>query len=138
MKKAQTIEQRVTLISKRLDKYGIEAIASFIPAIWDTAMAIITTSYLIIEWYTIWLSLKDCLKILWYQILDAAIWSIPLAWDLVDFLFKSNKYSAKIFSKHLEKLKKAAKEKWISQEQIDNIWKRETKFIKAMDKYTKY
>jgi hypothetical protein len=35
----------------------------------------------------------------------------------------------------LEKLKKAAIEKWIPQEEIDNIWKKETRFIKTMNRY---
>nr|MBR6100609.1 hypothetical protein [bacterium] len=31
--------------------------------------------------------------------------------DIADFFFKSNKYSSKIFTEHVEKLKKAALEK---------------------------
>ena len=131
----KNVEERIKLFSKRTDSYWLEAIAGLIPAIWDLTPAIISTCYLLTEWIHVWLSWKDCLKILWYQTLDVLVWAVPIIWDIADFFFKWNKYSAKVFSKHLEKLKKAALEKWISQEEIDNMWKKEAKFIKTMDKY---
>lgn len=134
----KNVEDRVKLFSKRTDSYWLEAIAWLIPAIWDLTPAIISSCYLITEWIHIWLPRQDCLKILWYQTADVLIWAIPIIWDIADFFFKWNKYSAKIFSEHLEKLKKAAKEKWISQEEIDNMWKKETRFIKTMNKYVDY
>jgi len=135
LKKSQNVEKRIQLFTKRTDKYGLEAIISLIPWIWDLTPAIISSCYLIAEWIHIWLSRQDCLKILWYQTIDFLFGSIPLIWNISDFFFKSNKYSSKIFSKHLEKLKKAALERWISQEEIDNIWKKEEQFIQIMDKY---
>lgn len=134
----KNVEDRVKLFSKRTDSYWLEAIAWLIPAIWDLTPAIISSCYLITEWIHIWLPRQDCLKILWYQTADVLIWAIPIIWDIADFFFKWNKYSAKIFSEHLEKLKKAAKEKWISQEEIDKMWKKETRFIKTMNKYVDY
>jgi hypothetical protein len=109
-----------------------------IPAIWDLTPAVVSSCYLLIEWARIWLHRKDCLKILWYQTIDVIFGSIPVIWDVVDFFFKGNKYSAKVFNKHIEKLKKAAIEKWISQEEIDNMWNKEAKFLKAINKYTNY
>jgi len=134
----KNVEERVKLFSKRTDSYWLEAIAWFIPAIWDLTPAIISTCYLLTEWIHVWLSWKDCLKILWYQALDVLVWAVPIIWDVADFFFKSNKYSAKIFSEHLEKLKKAALEKWVSQEEIDNMWKNEARVIKTMNKYVDY
>ena len=134
----KNVEERVKLFSKRTDSYWLEAIAWFIPAIWDLTPAIVSTCYLLTEWIHVWLSWKDCLKILWYQTLDVLVWAVPIIWDIADFFFKWNKYSAKIFSEHLEKLKKAALEKWVSQEEIDNMWKKEARFIKKMNKYTDY
>ena len=138
LKATKNVEERIKLFSKRMDSYWIEAIAWMIPAIWDLTPAIISSCYLIAEWIHVWLSLQDCLKILWYQTLDTLIWTIPIIWDIADFFFKWNKYSAKIFSEHLEKLKKAALEKWISQEEINNMWKKEARFIKTMNKYKKF
>ena len=134
----QNVEDRVKLFAKRTDSYWLEAIAWIIPGIWDLTPAIISSCYLITEWIHIWLPRQDCLKILWYQGLDILIWAVPIIWDIADFFFKWNKYSAKIFSEHLEKLKKAALEKGISQEEIDNMWKKEARFIKTMDKYVDY
>ena len=135
LENATNVEDRIKLFSKRSDSYGIEAIAWMIPGIWDLTPSIISTCYLLSEWIHIWLPLEDCLKILWYQTADFIIGSIPVIWDIADFFFKWNKYSAKIFSQHIEKLKQAAKEKWISQEEIDNIWKKEKRFIRTIDKY---
>lgn len=138
LKKAKNVEDRVKLFSKWTDSYGLEAIISLVPEVWDLAPSIVSTCYLLAEWINIWLSRTDCLKILWYQTADILVGAIPGVWDVADFFFKSNKYSAKIFSQHLEKLKKAALEKWVSQEEIDNMWKKEEKFIHAMDKYITY
>jgi len=135
---AKNVEERVKLFSKWTDSYWIEAIAWMIPAIWDLTPAIISSCYLITEWIRVWLSRQDCLKILWYQTLDVLVWAVPIIWDIADFFFKWNKYSAKIFSEHLKKLKKAALEKWISQSEIDNMWKKEARFIRTMDKYVDY
>ena len=138
LKAAKNVEQRVKLFAKIMDRFWLEAIAWMIPRIWDVTPAAISTCYLIAEWIHIWLSLKECLQILWYQALDALAGSIPVIWNVVDFFFKGNKYSSKVFSNHIEKLKKAAKEKWISQEEIDNIWKDEAKIINTMDRYTQH
>ena len=138
LKATKNVEERVKLFSKRTDTYWLEAIAWFIPAIWDLTPAIVSTCYLIAEWVHVWLSWKDCLKILWFQSIDILVWAIPVVWDIADFFFKWNKYSAKIFSEHFEKLKKAAIKKWISQSEIDSMWKKEARFIKTMDKYANY
>ena len=138
LKKAKNVEERVKLFAKWTDSYGLEAIAWFIPAIWDITPAIISTCYLLTEWINVWLSWKDCMKILWCQILDVFVWAVPIIWDIADFFLKWNRYSAKIFSEHLEKLKKAALEKWASQEEINNVWKNEARVIKTMNKYVDY
>lgn len=138
LQSAKNVEERVKLFSKRTDSYWLEAIAWMIPGIWDLTPAVVSSCYLLAEWIHIGLPRWDCLKILWYQTADVVLGAIPVIWDIVDFFFKGNKYSAKIFSKHLEKLKKVAIEKWISPEEIENMWKKEERFIKAMNKYTDY
>lgn len=135
---AKNVEERVKLFSKLTDAYWLEAFLWLIPAIWDLTPAIISTIYLIAEWIHIWLSRQDSLKILWYQALDLLVWAVPLIWNIADFFFKGNKYSAKVFSDHYEKLKKIAFEKGVSQEEIDNMWKKEQRFVKLMDKYVDY
>ena len=133
--RAKNVEDRVKLFAKVSDKFWVEALAWLIPIIGDLTPTIVCTCYLLIEGMNIWLSRKDCLRILWYQTADIIVWSVPVIGDIADFFFKSNKYSSKIFSEHVKKLKKAALEKWITQEEIDKIWKTEKKFINAMDKY---
>lgn len=138
LKAAKNTEDRVKLFAKRTDSLWLEAILWIFEEIGDFTPAIICTLYLLAEWIHIWLSWQDCLKILWYQTADALIGAIPVVWDIADFFFQANKYSAKVFSKHLDKLKKAALEKWVSIEEINTICKKETTFIKAMDKYIDY
>lgn len=136
LESAKTTEERVKQFADRTDSYWIEAVVSMIPGIWDLTTAIVSSCYLLGEWKRIWLSTGECLKILWYQVADVLLWAIPIIWDIADFFYKGNKYSSEVFSKHLEKLKKAALEKWISQGEIDNIWKRWDRFIEAVDKYS--
>ena len=137
LKAATNTEKRIKLFSKWMDKYWIDGFVWIIPVIWDLTPAIISTCYLLYEWIRIWLSQQECLKILWYQLSDIFVWSIPYGWAFADFFFKWNKYSAKIFSKHLEKLKKVALEKWIPQEEIDKMGKRESRFLSALSFYLK-
>ena len=133
--RAKNVEDRVKLFAKVCDKFWVEALAWLIPIIGDLTPTIVCTCYLLIEGMNIWLSRKDCLRILWYQTADILVWSVPVIGDIADFFFKSNKYSSKIFTEHVKKLKKAALEKWITQEEIDKLWITEKKFIKAMDTY---
>ena len=135
---AKNVEERVKLFSKWTESYWLEAIVWIIPEIWDFTPAIVSSCYLLAEWIRVWLSWQDCLKILWYQTADALVGAIPVIWDVADFFFKGNKYSAKVFSNHLEKLKKMALVNGISQEEIDNMWKKEKKFIKTLDRYVDY
>ena len=132
---AKNVEERVKLFAKRTDSFWLEAIVSMLPVVWDLTPSIVSTCYLLIEWIRVWLSRKDCLKILWYQAADVLVWAVPIIWDIADFFFKGNKYSSKVFSKHLEKLKKVALEKWISQTEIDKMWNREKRFIDTMNRY---
>ena len=142
IEKAQTVEKRVIKFAKILDLCLLEpAISALFPIAWDRTIATISTLYLLAEWIRIWLSRQDCAKIFWIQIADAAIGSITGLWDIVDFVFTGNRYSAKIFSKHIEKLKKEALNKWIPKDQIDKIWqheKRFTKFINAIKNRGKF
>ena len=136
LKTATNVEKRVKLFSKLMDKYWIDAIVwmlPWIPWIRDLTPSIVSSCYLLAEWRRIWLSQQDCLKILWYQTLDALFWVFPILWDIIDIFYKWNNYSAEIFSKHLENLKKAALKKWISQEEIDNMGKRESRFLSVLN-----
>lgn len=132
---AKTIEQNVKTFAKWTDKYWLEAILSLVPVLWDFWPAILSTCFLFYEWHKAWLTTKDMLKIFWYQTADFLLWSIPFAWNVVDFFFKSNKYSTKIFSKHVEQLKKLAIIKWATQEDIDHLSMEETEIINKFEEF---
>lgn len=129
---AKNIEQNVKTFSKWADKYWIEAILSWIPLLWDLWPALFSTCFLFYQWYKAWLTTQDMLKIFWYQAADFLVWSIPVAWNIVDFFFQSNKYSSRVFSEHVEKLKKLAIEKWASLEEIERIWYWEHQIMKKI------
>ena len=133
LKKAKNIEERVQTFAKRTDEYWIEAMIWMIPGL-SIATGAIASNYLLAECIRMRLPLRDAFKILWYQFVDLLVWILPFA----DFFYEWNKYSAKLFSDHLDKLKKAALERWISQEEIDKVTKREEQFIRAMDKYEQH
>ena len=137
LRAAKDTEKRVRLFAKLTDKYWIDFIAWLIPILWDFTPAVVSTCYLLAEWIHIWLSRKDYLKILWYQTADLLVWSCPWIWDIADFFFKGNKYSSRLFSKHLEKLAEYAKQQWIPQDIIDKIVKDGTKANNKMGEYNK-
>lgn len=133
--KSQSTKERVKLFGKVMDTYGIDPIVWLIPAIGDGWISLIASTYLLSEWKKIWLWFVDMLKIVWYQSADFVVWAIPLLWDISDFLFKSNKRSAKIFEKHFQKLKKEALAKWISPQDIAKIELKNKNFLLAINKY---
>ena len=138
LESAKNAEDRVKLFARWADTFGLEAVVWLFEAIGDFTPAIVCTCYLLGEWIHIWLSWKDCLKILWYQTADVLIGIIPGIWDVADFFFHSNRYSSKLFSAYLDKLKQAALERWVSMKEINAICQKETKFINTMDRYIDY
>ena len=122
---AKLTEERVKLFSTWMDSYWLDGIIwAILPWLWDWASCVISSLYLLYEWSNLWFSTWECLKILWYQIADFTIWSVPLFWDIVDFFFTWNKFSAKVFSKHLKNLEKEAIKNWVTKNEIDRINKR--------------
>jgi len=134
---AINVEERVKLFSKWMDKYWIDAIIWMIPIIWDLGPAIVSSCYLLAEWKHIWLSQQDLREIFTYQVIDFWIWFIPFIWAVWDFFYKWNKKSAEVFTEHIEKLKKAALNKGVPQEEIDRMEKRELRFLSALGYYLK-
>ncbi|MDR0651492.1 MAG: DUF4112 domain-containing protein, partial [Candidatus Peribacteria bacterium] len=72
------------------------------------------------------------LKILGYQTADFAVGAIPILGDIADYFFKANKWSAKIFQKHFDKLQKRAIAQGISPADIEKMQINNAKFVKAM------
>ena len=134
---AKNVDEKVKLFAKITDTFGLETIVSMIPWVGDAGMAIASTVFLIHQWRKIWLPWKSIAKIIWYQALDCAIWAIfwwstpiwAVIGTLADYLFKSNKKSSELFAEHVRKLEVAAREKWVSEEEIAQLWKKEKEFL---------
>lgn len=131
--RAKNIEQLVNVFAKWTDKYWLEAILSRIPWLGDIGPALVSTCFLFYQWRKIWLWRKEMLKIFLYQAADFILWAIPYIWNVVDFFFKGNVYSARVFKKHVEKLKQLAIQKWATQEEIDSITRTEDETLKKME-----
>lgn len=132
---AKNIDEKVKVFAKITDTFWLDAIISLIPWVWDAGMAIASTLFLVYQWKRIWLSWKEIWKIIWYQAIDFAIWSIwwTVVWTIVDYFFKSNKFSSKIFEEHVKKLEEAAREKWATDEEIAQLWKKEKEFLRKVE-----
>lgn len=124
--------KRVKLFWEIMDEFWVDVVAGLIPWLWDAWSSKAASLYLLAEWKRLWLSTKDSLKILGYQTTDALVWTIPIIWDISDYFFKANKWSAKLFEKHFEKLQKEAINKWISQKEIDDMISNKNKLITLM------
>ena len=133
LKEAKDIEQTVATFSKWADKYWIEAILSWIPCFWDIWPALFSTCFLFYYWRKIWLKAGELLGILLCQTADFLIWGIPFLWNIVDFFFKSNQYSSKLFSKYVNELEKIARNKWISDDEIQKLGKKKNRVIWALE-----
>lgn len=130
--RVKSTTERINLFGKVMDTYWVDALVSLIPELWDASSSITSSMYLLYEGQKMWLSGRDCLKILWYQTADVLVGAIPVIWDIADYFFKANKRSAKLFTKHFEKLKKEALKKWVSPTEIATLEKNNNKFIKVI------
>lgn len=151
LKNAKDVEKRVQLFVTLTDKIPLDALAGIIPYYWDFGMSILSIVFLVYQWRKIWLSWKEIWKIVWYQVIDALIWVVGLTdivWDIADYFFKANKYSAKLFTKKVKELEKLAEEKWIDPKQIEdkeneleselgNWWKKQAVLSKIIDIFKK-
>lgn len=152
LKNAKDIERRVQLFVTLTDKIPLDALAWIIPYYWDIGMSVLSTVLLINWWRKIWLEWKEIWKIVWYQIVDAVIWLIGLSdiiWNIADYFFKANKYSAKFFTQKVQELERQAKEKWIDpkkiegveqemEQKMENDWKKISFFKEIADTFKKW
>lgn len=129
---AKTVEQRVDVYATWTDKYWLEAVLSRMPILGDLGSAIVSTCFLFDQWRKMWLSKKEMRKIFWYQAADMVLWAIPF-WNLIDFFYKGNEKSSKIFKEHVEKLKQVALEKWATQEEINSLSRAADETLKKIE-----
>jgi hypothetical protein len=132
--KIHSTQERVKLFGKVMDDYGADALVSIIPEYWDISSSLVSTCYLLYEGSKVWFSLKDTLKILGYQTADILVGAVPVLWDIADYFFKANKWSAKIFQKHFEKIQKRTIAQGLSKSDIQKMQADNAKFVKAMNK----
>lgn len=133
--KSQSTKERVKLFWKVMDTYWVDAVVSLVPEFGDAWLSLVASSYLLVEWKRMWLRFIDMLKIIWYQSADILVWAVPLLWDIADYFFKANKWSAEIFEKHFEKLKKEALAKWVDAGEIAKIELKNKDFLDAINKH---
>lgn len=109
IKKTKSALTRIRIVSMILDRFWVDAIVGFIPLLGDHGPAILASIYFLIEAKKAGLEKKDIIKILSLQWIDDLLWSIPVAWNIADFLFQSNKWAEKIFQTRLKELKTQSK-----------------------------
>jgi len=135
LEKAKSTQERVELFGKVMDTFWVDAIVSLVPELGDAWSSIVSSLYLLSEAKKMWFSIREYLKIVWYQTADILVWAVPVIWDIADYFFKANIRSAKIFAKHFEKIKKEAIKKWVSWEEIIALENDNNMFIKMMNKH---
>ena len=121
LQKIANAEARVRMFAEIMDKYGADAIVGMFPEIGDLASSGVAGLYLIFEAHQADLSKADYLKIIGLQTADIFVGAVPLAGDVLDYLFKANKWSADIFSKKLKQAVADARSKGVSEAEIAKI-----------------
>jgi hypothetical protein len=102
--------QRIHTVARLLDeqfrvpgtsfRFGFDSLIGLIPGVGDLAAASIAL-YLVHEARQLGASKWTLMKMLGNTGIDLLIGSIPLAGDLFDFGFKSNKRNARLLEQHL-------------------------------------
>lgn len=114
-------EARVRTFVKLMDKYGVDALIGLFPEIGDAASSTIAGVYLLFEAQNAELSKFDCLKIVGLQTADFFVGAVPLAGDVLDYLFKANKWSAELFTRKKAELIAKARAEGIPENEIAAI-----------------
>ncbi|MFA6457780.1 MAG: DUF4112 domain-containing protein [Patescibacteria group bacterium] len=98
LQKIAGAEARVRTFAKLMDKYGVDVLVGLFPEIGDAASSTIAGIYLLFEAQKAELSKFACLKIIGLQTADFFVGAVPIAGDVLDYLFKANKWSAELFA----------------------------------------
>ena len=112
LKDADSAIKRASTYATVMDGYCLESLLWLVEGVWDLALGAIDTAVFLKLAGDVDASLWDKMKIVTRQTLDTVIWSVPLVGDIADFLFKSNKKSAKILERAFVKHKKELEEKY--------------------------
>lgn len=121
LEKAKNSEARVRLFADIMDDKGFEAITGLFPEIGDATTSAIAGIYLLFEASRAGLSKTDYLKIVGLETADLFVGSVPLAGDVLDFFFKANKRSLKLFEKRTAELAESARAAGVPETEIANI-----------------
>jgi len=122
LESAQNAKERVNVIATILDTYGADALLGlFFPEIGDVAVSGTVLAYLIGESIMAGVPATDVAKMAWYQLVDAAIGSIPGIGDIGDHFYKATLKSATLFAENRDRLVAEALEAGVSEEAIGEI-----------------
>lgn len=122
LESAQNAKERVNVIATILDTYGADALLGLIfPEIGDVAVSGTVLAYLIGESIMAGVPASDVAKMAWYQLVDAAIGSIPGLGDIGDHFYKATLKSATLFAENRDRLIAEALEAGVSEEAIGEI-----------------
>lgn len=140
IEKAQDVKKQAEIFADAMDTYGLDVLVGLIPAAGDGASSIVSAAFFMRQAKKLDLGAKAYVKIGLAQVADFLVSLIPVVGDIADYFFKANKRSAKIFAKELEKLQATAKEKGMTEEEMEKLAELESdgvKFMKKMDSYYK-
>ena len=103
LQQMKSASERIQLLATVLDKYGVDAIANFLPVAGDT-LTFAASLYPVIEairlGYPKWIITK-----MFFNIgVDAGFGVIPFVDFILDFLWKANKKNSKLFDDYLKRV----------------------------------
>ena len=121
LEEAYVITKQIDKFATVMDTYGIDALASLLPGAGDAITATLSGAYLLKKANQIELTKKDKRKIVITKIKDTLVGLIPVLGDILDYFYKSNKISLKLFEKKVIELEKNARQKGVSEESIQKL-----------------
>ena len=134
LKQAHSIKEQALLFGKWADDYGLEVAVSLVPGYGDAVASIVCSLYFLYQGLRMNLPIWNIVKILGLQAFDFAVGLMPVVGDGADYFFKANKWSAKLFAQHFEKLtQEAIEQEFVTKADIEHMQHNDAKFVKAMN-----
>lgn len=137
LEKAYQIEQDIFRFARLMDGYHLDGILGLLVPGGDLLPSLVGGAYTHKKAKEIGLSRKQRSKIIWRQVWDGLIGSIPVLGDIFDFFYAINKRNHSFFVEKLRELEQQARAEGVSESSILELKKRleviETASNKAKD-----
>jgi hypothetical protein len=134
LEKAAGSANRVRIVARIFDVFGLKTLAEAFPVLGDVIMSFVNLLYLSLEARHAGLSAKEKAALVRQEVVDfmIGVLPIPLVTDIADYFYKSNVKALAFFDQRVEQLMKEAREKGVNSDKLKELEEARKKVERAL------